>query len=221
MLAGWENFMGDLQEQSPLVLDGIKKTLVLALTVSLTGFLWGVAIFFLSISHHPVIKRLTKIYMDFFIGTPLIIILFVIYYGLPQTGIHLSPFIVALTGFTLNVGAYNAAYMTTAFNAIAPSQAETATVQGFTRWQVFRLILLPQVFLASVPALTNQVVSNIKDSTVAFLIQYPEFFARIQEVAAANFEFFRAYLFAAIVYLILITMIIISVRAVKHCFISR
>ncbi|WP_034918117.1 MULTISPECIES: amino acid ABC transporter permease [Erwinia] len=216
MLAGWVDFFSELKEQFPLVLDGVKETLKLAVAVSVTGFFWGIIIFFLSLSPRPLIKKLTAFYMDFFIGTPLIIILFVIYYGLPQAGLFLSSFTVALVGFTLNVGAYNAAYMTTAFNSLSPSEAEAATVQGFSRWQCFRLILLPQVLITSVPALTNQIINNIKDSTIAFLIQYPEFFARIQEVASANFEFFKAYLFAALVYLAIITVVVILARTVER-----
>lgn len=216
MSAGWLSFFSDLTEQLPLVVHGLQNTLLLALSVSVSGLVWGIVLFFLSLSVHAPVRKLTRLCMDFFIGTPLIIILFVIYYGLPQTGIHLSPFTVALAGFTLNVGAYNAAYMTTAYNALDASQAEAAAVQGFSRWQCFRMILLPQVLIASVPALTNQVVSNVKDSTIAFLIQYPEFFARIQEVAAADFEFFRAYIFAALVYLIVITLIIILLRTLRR-----
>lgn len=113
--------------------------------------------------------------MDFFIGTPLILILFVIYYGLPQSGIHLSSFTVAVTGFTLNVGAYNAAYMTTAYNALNKYETEAAVVQGFNKRQVFLWIILPQVLLSSIPALTNQVINNLKDSSIVFLFKIQNF----------------------------------------------
>lgn len=216
MFDGWNNFYHDLIEQLPLVLNGIVGTFKLAAIVSLSGFLWGIVIFFLSINSQPTVKNLTKIYMDFFIGTPLILILFVIYYGLPQTGIHLSPFTVAVSGFTLNVGAYNAAYMTTAYNSLSKHETEAAVAQGFSSWQIFRLIILPQVLITSVPALTNQVINNVKDSTIAFLIQYTEFFSRIQEVASTNFEFFNAYLFAALVYLVFITFIVILSRVIER-----
>ncbi|KHS64998.1 amino acid ABC transporter permease [Pectobacterium brasiliense] len=216
MLAGWMSFYNELIDQLPLVLDGIGETVKLAIVVSLTGFFWGIVIFFLSISNRPAVKKLTEIYMDFFIGTPLILILFVMYYGLPQTGINLSPFAVAVTGFTLNIGAYNAAYMTTAYNSLNKYEAEAAVVQGFSQWQIFRLMILPQVLITSVPALTNQVINNIKDSTIAFLIQYTEFFSRIQEVAATNFEFFSAYLFAALVYLVLISFIVLLSRIIER-----
>lgn len=78
MIAGWSLFFNDLTEQLPLVVDGIKETCKLALIVSITGFLWGIIIFFLSLSRRPVVKAITRLYMDFFIGTPLILILFVI-----------------------------------------------------------------------------------------------------------------------------------------------
>ncbi|EMC6882347.1 amino acid ABC transporter permease [Salmonella enterica] len=216
MIAGWSLFFNDLTEQLPLVVDGIKETCKLALIVSITGFLWGIIIFFLSLSHRPVVKAITRLYMDFFIGTPLILILFVIYYGLPQSGIHLSSFTVAVTGFNLNVGAYNAAYMTTAYNALNKYETEAAVVQGLNKRQVFLWIILPQVLLSSIPALTNQVINNLKDSTIVFLIQYTEFFARIQEVAATSFKFFHAYLFAAIVYLIGVTFIVGLTRFLEH-----
>ncbi|EBV4238151.1 amino acid ABC transporter permease [Salmonella enterica subsp. enterica serovar Enteritidis] len=218
MIAGWSLFFNDLTEQLPLVVDGIKETCKLALIVSITGFLWGIIIFFLSLSHRPVVKAITRLYMDFFIGTPLILILFVIYYGLPQSGIHLSSFTVAVTGFTLNVGAYayNAAYMTTAYNALNKYETEAAVVQGLNKRQVFLWIILPQVLLSSIPALTNQVINNLKDSTIVFLIQYTEFFARIQEVAATSFKFFHAYLFAAIVYLIGVTFLVGLTRFLEH-----
>ncbi|EEM2034162.1 ABC transporter permease subunit [Salmonella enterica] len=216
MIAGWSLFFNDLTEQLPLVVDGIKETCKLALIVSITGFLWGIIIFFLSLSHRPVVKAITRLYMDFFIGTPLILILFVIYYGLPQSGIHLSSFTVVVTGFTLNVGAYNAAYMTTAYNALNKYETEAAVVQGLNKRQVFLWIILPQVLLSSIPALTNQVINNLKDSTIVFLIQYTEFFARIQEVAATSFKFFHAYLFAAIVYLIGVTFIVGLTRFLEH-----
>ncbi|CRE45493.1 amino acid ABC transporter permease [Salmonella enterica] len=216
MIAGWSLFFNDLTEQLPLVVDGIKETCKLALIVSITGFLWGIIIFFLSLSHRPVVKAITRLYMDFFIGTPLILILFVIYYGLPQSGIHLSSFTVAVTGFYLNVGAYNAAYMTTAYNALNKYETEAAVVQGLNKRQVFLWIILPQVLLSSIPALTNQVINNLKDSTIVFLIQYTEFFARIQEVAATSFKFFHAYLFAAIVYLIGVTFIVGLTRFLEH-----
>jgi polar amino acid transport system permease protein len=146
---------------------------------------------------------------------PLIVLLFLMYYGLPQWGIKLTPFTVAVIGFTLNVGAYNAAYLTSAFNGLDRSELEAAKAQGFNHHQIFSLITLPQVLRLSIPALTNQIINNLKDSSIAFLIQYTEFFARVQELASTNFQFFKAYFFAALVYLCLVSIIVFIARALE------
>ena len=154
-------------------------------------------------------------YISFFIGMPLIVLLFLMYYGLPQWGVRLAPFSVAVIGFTLNVAAYNAAYLKTAFNGLDKSQIEAATAQGFRPSEIFRLITLPQVLLSSVPALTNQVIANLKDSSITFLIQYTEFFARMQELASTNFQFFKAYLLTGLIYLLAVTVIMLIARIIE------
>ena len=148
-------------------------------------------------------------YISFFIGMPLIVLLFLMYYGLPTIGVRWSPLTVALIGFTLNIGAYNAAYLKTAYNGLDASELDAAQAQGFSQFQRFRLIILPQVLRLSVPAMTNQVTRNIKDTSVAFLIQYTEFFARIQELASTNFQFFKAYMLAGLVYLAVVSIVVI------------
>jgi polar amino acid transport system permease protein len=214
-MSGWSAFERDLLEQLPLILSGLGQTLHLTAVISVTGLLMGIAVFYLTLSQRAVVRRLTQAYISFFIGMPLIVLLFLMYYGLPQWGLNLSPFAVALIGFTLNVGAYNAAYLTTAYNGLDHNELEAARAQGFDHRQIFRLITLPQVLRLSVPALTNQVICNLKDSSVAFLIQYTEFFARIQELASTNFQFFKAYFLAALVYLGLVSVIVLAARALE------
>ncbi len=214
-MGSWSSFERDLLEQMPLILAGLVNTLQLAVIISITGFLLGVFVFYLTTSKNKLIRNAINAYISFFIGMPLIVLLFLMYYGLPQWGIRLSPFTVAVIGFTLNVAAYNAAYLKTAFNGLDMSQLEAATAQGFRPAQIFRLITLPQVLRSSVPALTNQVIGNLKDSSVAFLIQYTEFFARMQELAATNFQFFKAYLLAALVYLALVSVIVLLARSIE------
>jgi len=215
-MTNWAFFWQDLLEQMPLIWLGLQNTMLLASTVSVTGLLLGCVVLYLSISRRAVVRYLTKSYISFFIGMPLIVLLFLMYYGAPQFGIRLSPFEVAVLGFTLNVAAYNAAYLTTAYNGLDPNELEAARAQGFSELQVFRLITLPQVLRTSIPALTNQVISNVKDSSVVFLIQYTEFFARVQELASTNFQFFKAYLFAAFVYLALVSVVVLASRMIQR-----
>ena len=216
MAGSWSGFERDLLEQMPLILAGLSNTLQLAVVISITGFLLGVVVFYLTLSKNSLIRNAINGYISFFIGMPLIVLLFLMYYGLPQWGVRLNPFTVAVIGFTLNVAAYNAAYLKTAFNGLDKTQLEAARAQGFKPSQVFRLITLPQVLRTSVPALTNQVIGNLKDSSITFLIQYTEFFARMQELASTNFQFFKAYLLTALVYLLLVSVIVLIARRIER-----
>lgn len=215
-MGAWTSFTRDLLEQMPLILTGLANTIQLAVLISISGLLLGIFVFYLTLSKNTLVRNSINAYISFFIGMPLIVLLFLMYYGLPSWGIRLSPFTVAFIGFTFNVAAYNAAYLKTAYNGLDKSQLEAASAQGFNTLQIFQLITLPQVMRLSIPALTNQVIANLKDSSVAFLIQYTEFFARVQELAATNFQFFKAYFMAALVYLALVSIIVLCARAIER-----
>ena len=217
-MTGMGAFERDLLEQLPLILTGLEQTLKLAVFASVSGLLLGIIVFYFSISQRKIVRTVVKAYISFFIGMPLIVLLFLMYYGLPQWGIKCSPFTVALIGFTMNIAAYNAAYLSTAFNGLDRAELEAARAQGFSTFKIFQHIILPQVLRQSIPALTNQCIGNLKDSSVAFLIQYTEFFARVQELASTNFQFFKAYLFAAVIYLCLVSVIVLVARQIERRF---
>jgi polar amino acid transport system permease protein len=217
-MGDWGRFFTDFNEQLPLIMSGLENTLLLATGISITGFLFGILVFYLTLSQSSLVRLLIRGYISFFIGMPLIVLLFLMYYGMPTVGIRWSPLTVALIGFTLNIGAYNAAYLKTAYNGLEQSELDSAQAQGFSRVQIFRLIILPQVLRLSVPAMTNQVIRNIKDTSVAFLIQYTEFFARIQELASTNFQFFKAYSLAAVVYLVIVSIVVVFSMYVRPKF---
>jgi len=206
------SFLALMLEYWPQVLSGLGNTLLLAAVISVTGLAGGVVVFYLAISGGPLRRRLTEGYISFFIGTPLIVLLFLMYYGLPQWGLKLTPFTVAVIGFTLNVAAYNARYLMTAFRGLDPDELQAARAQGFSDLQIFQLVILPQVMRLSVPALTNQVILNLKDSSIAFLIQYAEFFAQMQDLAIRSFRFLDAYLVAGAVYLALVSVVVVAAR---------
>ena len=209
-------FLGQVAEFGPQILLGLEHTLLLAGVITVTGLLGGILVFYLTLSPSRLCRRLTEGYISFFIGTPLIALLFLMYYGLPQWGLRPSPLTVAIVGFTLNVAAYNARYLATAYRGLDRDELEAARAQGFSGPQIFRLITLPQVLRLSVPALSNQVILNLKDSSVAFLIQYTEFFAQIQDMAIRNFQFFKAYVLAGLVYLALVSVIVLAARQLER-----
>jgi polar amino acid transport system permease protein len=209
-------FINDLVAYWPQILTGLQRTLMLMVIISVSGIAGGVCVFYLKLVKNKTLRKWTEAYISFFIGTPLLVHLFLMYYGLPQLGIRLSAFTVAVIGFTLNVSAYNARYLTTAYNGLDKSELEAAHAQGFTHFETFHLIILPQVMRLSVPSLTNQVIQNLKDTSVAFLIQYHDFFAQMQEIAATNFHFFKAYMTATPVYLALVSVVVLAARRTER-----
>jgi His/Glu/Gln/Arg/opine family amino acid ABC transporter permease subunit len=101
-MGGWTSFARDLTEQMPLILAGLVNTLQLAGLISISGLLLGIVVFYLTLSKSAYVRNAINAYISFFIGMPLIVLLFLMYYGLPQWGIRLSPFTVAFIGFTFN-----------------------------------------------------------------------------------------------------------------------
>lgn len=83
-MSGWAAFERDLLEQMPLIVAGLQDTILLAVTISITGLLLGVVVFYLTLSRNAVVRYCIKSYISFFIGMPLIVLLFLMYYGLPQ-----------------------------------------------------------------------------------------------------------------------------------------
>ena len=209
-------FFADLVSYWPQIVQGLRNTILLSVTITATGLVGGIGVFALTLSYSRLIRFLTQSYISLFIGTPLIVFLFLLYYGLPNLGVTLSPFVIAVLGFTLNVSAYNARYLTIAYKGLDQAELESARAQGFSRFQVFRLITAPQALRMSVPALTNQAVQNVKDSSIVFLIQYIEFFAQMQEVASRTFLFFQTYLFTAFVYLLLVSVVVLGARRLER-----
>ena len=209
-------FFADLVSYWPQIVKGLRDTVLLSVTVTITGLIGGVGVFGLALSPNKFVRFATQSYISLFIGTPLIVFLFLLYYGLPNLGVTLSPFVIAVLGFTLNVSAYNARYLTIAYKGLEQAELESARAQGFSRFQVFRLITAPQSLRMSVPSLTNQAIQNIKDSSIVFLIQYIEFFAQMQEVASRTFLFFKTYLFTAFVYLLLVSVVVLAARRMER-----
>ena len=209
-------FFADLVSYWPQIVRGLRDTVLLSVTITLTGLIGGIGVFALTLSPRWPVRYATQSYISLFIGTPLIVFLFLLYYGLPNLGVTLSPFVIAVLGFTFNVSGYNARYLTIAYKELDQAELESARAQGFSNFQIFRLITAPQALRMSVPSLTNQAIQNVKDSSIVFLIQYIEFFAQMQEVASRTFLFFKTYLFTAIVYLLLVSVVVLVARRLER-----
>ncbi|MGB8956669.1 MAG: amino acid ABC transporter permease, partial [Tumebacillaceae bacterium] len=140
-------------------------------------------------------------------GTPLLVQLFIIFYGLPSVGITIPPFPSAVIGFTLSVGAYNSEIIRAAILSIPKGQWEAASSIGMTYGQSLRRIILPQATRVAVPPLGNSFISLVKDTSLAAIITVVELFRVSQQIVATNYEPLIMYMEAAVIYLIFSTVL--------------
>lgn len=188
---------------APFLLKGALYTIVLSLGGMFFGMLLGFALALMRLSHLRLLSWTSRVYVSFFRGTPLLVQLFMIYYGLPQLGIQLEPLPAALVGFSLNMAAYVCEILRAAIGSIDRGQWEAAASIGMTRAQTLRRAILPQAARTALPPLGNSFISLVKDTALAATIQVPELFRQAQLITARTFEIFTMYLAAALIYWVL------------------
>ncbi len=188
---------------APFLLKGAIYTIVLSLGGMFFGMLLGFALALMRLSHLKILSWTSRVYVSFFRGTPLLVQLFMIYYGLPQLGIQLDPLPAALVGFSLNMAAYVCEILRAAIGSIDRGQWEAAASIGMTRAQTLRRAILPQAARTALPPLGNSFISLVKDTALAATIQVPELFRQAQLITARTFEIFTMYLAAALIYWVL------------------
>jgi cystine transport system permease protein len=144
---------------------------------------------------------IVRFYVWIIRGTPLLVQLFLIFYGLPSAGIVLDAFPAALIGFTLNVGAYSSEIVRAVLGSVPKGQWEASYSIGMTWVQAMRRIILPQASRVAVPPLSNTFISLVKDTSLAAAITVPELFRAGQRIVATSYEPLLLYTEVAIVYL--------------------
>lgn len=192
----------DIAQSSFLPL--LKGALLYSLTLALVSFFFGLIIAILTalarLSGVKPLIGLARFYVSLIRGTPLLVQLFIIFFGLPSVGIMIDPFPSAVIGFSLSVGAYSSEVVRAAILSIHKGQWEAAYSLGMTYWQALRRVVLPQAARVSVPPLSNSFISLVKDTSLAAAILVPEMFRKAQEIVAATYEPLLVYSEAALIY---------------------
>ena len=156
---------------------------------------------------------IARVYISIIRGTPLLVQLFVIFYGLPSIGILVDPWPSAIIAFSLNVGGYAAEVIRAAILSVPKGQWEAGYTIGMSRGQTLVRVILPQAARVSVPPLSNTFISLVKDTSLASLILVTELFRQAQEIAAFSQEFMALYIEAAVVYWV-ICLVLSSAQSV-------
>ena len=184
----------------PMVLAGITGTIPLSLASFAIGLVIALAMALLRLSRNAVLSGVARFYISIIRGTPLLVQLFVIFYGLPSLGLTIDPFPAAVIAFSLNVGGYAAEVIRAAILSVPRGQWEAAHTVGLSPRKTLTRIILPQAARVSVPPLSNTFISLVKDSSLASLILVTELFRQAQAIAAFSYEFMAVYLEAALIY---------------------
>lgn len=190
-----------------ILIPGIKITIPLTLLSFALSLVIGLILAIVQVANIKVLREFARFYIWVFRGTPLIVQLFIIFFGLPNIGIILDAFPAAVLAFGLNLGAYNAEVFRSAILAIPKGQLEAAYMIGLNYPQAMVRVVLPQSFPVAFPNLFNNLISLLKDTALASSITVIDLFTTAQQIAARTYEPFALYLEAAFIYLIFSTLL--------------
>ncbi|KHJ55348.1 cysteine ABC transporter permease [Aureimonas altamirensis] len=197
----WLQLMWD--SLGPLLWAAIKFTAPLTLISFALGLSLGLLTALVRMFAPKPFALVARFYVWIFRGTPLLVQLFLIFYGLPSAGIVLDAFTAAVIGFTLNVGAYTSEIIRAVIASVPRGQWEASYSIGMSWFQTMRRTILPQAARTAVPPLSNTFISLVKDTSLAAAITVPELFQQAQRIVAVTYEPLILYVQAALIYLLL------------------
>ena len=182
------------------LLEGALSTLRLTSLSVLIGLIIGTFVGMGRLSRHKFLNYPATVYVEFIRGTPLLVQLFIIYFGLPQLGVNLPRYPAAIFALGINSGAYVAEIVRAGIQSVPRGQYEAARSLGMTHGQAMRYIILPQAFRNILPALGNEFIAMTKDSSLASVIGVTELMRTGQIVISRTFQSFSIYGGVAIIY---------------------
>lgn len=192
-----------------LFLEGCAVTVELSIISLFIGMIFGIVFALSRISSNPILKALGGFYVWIVRGTPLLVQLFILYFGLPQLGIKLSPMAAGIVGLSFNTGAYITEIIRSGIQAIDKGQMEAAQSLGMNYSQAMIRIIAPQVAKVTVPSLVNQFIITLKNSSMVSLVTITELFRTGDQLIATTFRSFEVYTTVALFYLVMTSILMV------------
>ncbi len=203
-----ERLLGILADSfSRILIPGLTMTIPLTVISFALAMVIAVAVALVQFAHVRVLTPLARFYIWVIRGTPLLVQLFVVFYGLPDVGIILEPFTAAVIVFSINEGAYCAETMRAALESVPAGQIEAGYCVGMSYLQIMRRIVLPQAFRTAFPPLSNSLIAMVKDTSLASNITVMEMFMATQRIAARTYEMLPLYCEVGLIYLLFSTVL--------------
>ena len=186
----------------PYLLEGLVLTLEIGFLSFALGFIIGIITGICRVSNNKFLKFVSTVYVEVIRGTPLLVQILFTYFGLPFIGIKLPPLLTGILVIGINSGAYQAEIVRAGIQSIPSGQLEAAKALGMNYFQIMRYVILPQALRNIIPALVNELVTLIKDSSLVSVIGEPELTRRGEYIVSRTFRPFEVFSTVAILYLI-------------------
>nr|WP_169767342.1 amino acid ABC transporter permease [Campylobacter sp. FOBRC14] len=185
----------------------VKVTIPLTLISFACGLVIAIITAIARLSNFKILKFIFGAYVWIFRGTPMLVQLFIIFFGLPAVGVTLDTWSAAIIAFSLNVGAYASESVRASILSVPKGQWEAATSLGMSHAQILHRIIAPQAVRISLPPLSNTFIGLVKDTSLATSITMVDMFMVAQRIAARTFEPLVLYVLAALIYLVVCTLL--------------
>lgn len=190
-----------------ILIPGLTRTIPLTAIAFTFALVIAIAAAVAQYAKVPILTQLCRFYIWIFRGTPLLVQLFVVFYGLPDLGIRMDPFPAAVLVFSLNEGAYCAETVRAALEAVPPGQLEAGYCAGMSYIQTMRRIILPQAMRTAFPPLSNSLIAMVKDTSLASNITVVEMFRATEQINARVYEPLALYIEVGLIYLLFSTVL--------------
>lgn len=197
------DFISTIIEYAPKFIPGAGRTIILSFMAIVCGTIFGVLLSILKLSKKRLFVAITDVYLLVVRGTPLLLQLLFIFYGLPQVGLDISAFWSAVIGLALHNAAYICEIFRGAIESIDKGQAEASYALGMTNFQCFKNVILPQAIKNAIPPLGNQFIIALKDSSLASTITIVELIMLSKQYVSATYNVFPIFFTAGCYYLII------------------
>ncbi len=195
-----------------ILVPGISISIPLAAISFILALLISIVTALIQFANIKGLKQLARFYIWVFRGTPLLVQLYVVFYGLPNVGILIDPFPAAVLVFALNEGAYSAETMRAALESVSSGQLEAGYCVGMSYMQIMRRIILPQAMRTAFPPLSNSLIGMVKNTSLAANITVVEMFMVTQRIVARTYEALALYIEVALIYLAFSTILTLLQR---------
>lgn len=210
------DFLRTFNEATPLLMQGIKLTVLISLLSLVIGMIIGFVACIMGMSKNPLLKGISAVYIWVIRGTPMLVQAFIIYFGMPQViqklfspDFRIEAFTAGVITLSLNAGAYLSEIFRSGITAVPKGQTEAARSLGMGKTKTMIKVVLPQAVKIAIPSMVNQFIITVKDTSILSVIGLADVVNKAKVYVGKSYQFFATYIMVAIYYLVVISILMV------------